>query len=100
MADYRLNDKKQLSLDRLNLGPTCRLAKNTPKWKEDKQRKSQQKSRRKAIIQLVLKDAEWPDHLRHKKKRELQVSLPLKKGPHTLDSENTNTDLSKKGDGS
>ena len=48
----------------------------------------------------MLKDAEWSDHLRHKKKRELQVSLPLKKGPHTLDSENTNTDLSKKGDGS
>ena len=88
------------SLDRLNLGPKCRLAKNKPKWKEDNQRKSQQKGRWKAIIQLVLKDTEWPDPFRHKKKRGLQVGLPLKKGPHTLHSENTNIDLSKRGDGS
>ena len=88
------------SLDRLNLGSTCRLAKNKPKWKEDKQRKSQQKGRWKAIIQLVLKDTEWPDPFRHKKKRGLQVGLPLKKGPYTLHSENTNNDLSKKGVGS
>ena len=67
VAAYRFN-KKLLSLDRLNLGPTCRLVKNKPKWKEDKQRKSQQKGRWKAIIQLVLKDTEWPDHFRHKKK--------------------------------
>ena len=41
-----------------------------------------------------------PDHFRHKKKRELQVGLPVNKGPHTLHSENTNTDLFKKGVGS
>ena len=46
------------------------------------------------------KDAEWPDHLRDKNKRELQVSLPLRKGPQTLQSENANTNLSKRGDGS
>ena len=32
--------------------------------------------------ELVLKDIEWPDQ--QKKKRELQVSLSLKKGPRTL----------------
>ena len=41
VAAYRFNNKMQLSLDKLNLGP--RLAKNKPKSKEDKQRKSQQK---------------------------------------------------------
>ena len=42
MAAYRFNNKMQLSLEKLNLGP--RLAKNKPKSKEDKKRKSQQKA--------------------------------------------------------
>ena len=42
VAAYRFNNKMQLSLDTLNLGP--RLAKNKPKSKEDKQGKSQQKA--------------------------------------------------------
>ena len=38
-------------------------------------------------IKLVLKDIEWPDQLSiYEKNRELQVSLPLKKGPRTLHS--------------
>ena len=55
----------QSSLVRLNLGP--RLAKNKSKWKKDKQRKSQQTGRWKAI-QLVLKEIEWPDQLSTKRK--------------------------------
>ena len=35
---------------------------------------------------MVLKVIEWLDKLSTKKKRELQVSLPLKKSPHTLHS--------------
>ena len=42
VAAYRFNNKMQLSLEKLNLGP--RLAKNKPKSKKDKQRKSQQKA--------------------------------------------------------
>ena len=72
----------------------------SPSEKKTSKEKASKKAVGKAIIQLVLKDTEWPDHLRHKKKRGLQVGLPLKKGPHTLHSENTNIDLSKRGDGS
>ena len=84
MAAYRFNNKKQLSLDRLNLGPTWRLAKNKPKWKEDRQRKSQQKGRWKAIIQPVLKDTEWPNHFLGTKRKGNCKSAYLWRKVHIL----------------
>ena len=81
---YRFNNKRQLSLDRLNLEPTYRLAKNKPKWKEDKQRKSQQKGRWKAIIQLVVKDTEWPNHFLGTKRKGNCKSAYLWRKVHIL----------------
>ena len=68
----------QSSLDGLNLEP--RLAKNKPKWKETNKKptKRQMKSYTTGANRYWMA---WP--FKHKKKRELQVSLPLKKGLDT-----------------
>ena len=48
--------------------------------KRGQTRKKKPTKREMKVIKLVLKDIEWPDQLSMKRKGNMQVSLPLKKG--------------------